>query len=79
MPLECNTDIHNYETRTQHKLCELKTDHEYAKKCLRYDVIKIINNTPALILDKIETQSKWICWIHKTQHAAVLSRNMYNY
>ncbi len=42
---------------TQHKLRELKTDHEYAKKCLRYDVIKIINNTPALILNKIETHS----------------------
>ncbi len=57
LPLECNTDIHYYETRTQHKLCELKTDHEYAKKCLRYDVVKIINNTLALILDKIETHS----------------------
>ena len=57
LPLECNTDIHNYATRIQHKLRELKTDHEYAKKCLRYDVIKIINNTPALILDKIKTHS----------------------
>ncbi len=45
LPLECNIDIHSYETRTQHKLRELKTDHEYAKKCLHYDVIKIINNT----------------------------------
>ncbi len=42
---------------TQHKLCELKTDHQYAKMCLRYDVIKRIYNTPALILDKIETHS----------------------
>ncbi len=60
LPLECNTDIHNYETRTQHKLCDLKTDHEYSKNVPRYDVIKIINNTLALILDKIKTQSKWI-------------------
>ncbi len=29
--------------------------HEYAKKCLRYDLPKVINNTPTAILDKINT------------------------
>ncbi len=79
LPLECNTDIHNYETHTQHKLHELKTDHEYAKKCLRYDVIKIINNIPALILDKIETHSLNGFAGYIKHSAAVLSRNMYYY
>ncbi len=35
----------------------MKTKHEYAKKCIRYNLPKIINNTPAIILEKIHTHS----------------------
>ncbi len=34
LPLNMNTSIHNYETRTQHKIHMLKPNHEYAKNCI---------------------------------------------
>ncbi len=47
--------IHYYETRAQHNIHLNRTKHEYAKECLRYDVPKVINDTPTAILDKINT------------------------
>ncbi len=34
-----------------------RTAHEYANKCIRYDLPVLVNNTPKEILDKIDTRS----------------------
>jgi hypothetical protein len=57
LPLHPNTDTHNYETRTQHNIYHPKTLHEYAKKCIRFNVPKVINGSPAEILIKVSTHS----------------------
>ncbi len=57
MPLQPNSDIHNYETRTQHNIYQPKTKHEYAKHCIRFHIPKTINNSPNSILNKINTHS----------------------
>jgi hypothetical protein len=56
-PINHNTDFHNYTTRAQHHIHPVRTRHEYAKKCIRYHLPKVINDTPAIILDKIDTHS----------------------
>ncbi len=40
-----------------------RTRHEYAKKCWRYDLSKVINDTPAAILDKINTLKGFVDYI----------------
>ena len=57
LPFSYNIDIHSHETRIQNRLHEPKTTHEFAKKCIRYDIVKVVNSTPAIILDKIQTHS----------------------
>ncbi len=58
LPIYFNTDIHHHETRTQHNIHPVKTKHEYAKKkCIHCNLPKIINNTPAIILEKIHKYS----------------------
>ena len=57
MPFNLNTDTHNYFTRQHNELHQPLARHEYAKKCLRFDLPRIINNTPRIILDKIYTHS----------------------
>ncbi len=52
-----SSSIHNYETRTQHKIYMLKPNHEYAKNCTRYDIPTTVNNTPNNIIEKIHTHS----------------------
>ncbi len=57
MLLQTNSDIHNYETQTQHHIYQPKTKHEYAKHCIRFHIPKTINSLPNSILDKINTHS----------------------
>ncbi len=49
--------MHDHETRIQHNIHELKTRHDYAKQCIRFDLPKVINSTPRQILDKIHTHN----------------------
>ncbi len=55
LPMKCINDIHYHATRVQHSIHLNRTKHEYAKKCLCYDLPKVINDTPTTILDKINT------------------------
>ena len=57
MPFNENTSTHNHNTRQQHNIHQPYARHEYAKRCLRFDLPKIINNTPSHILDKASTHS----------------------
>ncbi len=57
LPISPATDTHDYATRTQHNIWLMKTNHEYAKHCIRVNLPKVINSTPSEILDKIYTHS----------------------
>ena len=57
LPFSPNIDIHDYNTRQQLDIHQPVVRHEYAKRSLRFDLPKVINNTPTIILDKIHTHS----------------------
>ncbi len=57
LPLQYNQDIHNHNTRSSQKIHQLKTNHEYAKRCIQNSLPKIVNDTPKCITDKVETHS----------------------
>ncbi len=39
------------------KIHIFRPKHEYAKKCIRYDIPDLVNNTPHTIIEKIYTHS----------------------
>lgn len=57
LPFYSNTETHDHYTRTQDDIHQPFAKHDYAKKCIRYDLPKIINGTPTIILDKVSTHS----------------------
>ncbi len=57
IPLLPNIDTHDNATRTQTNIHQTRTNHEYAKICIRHNLPKTINTTPNCILNKIETHS----------------------
>ena len=56
-PINQNTHIHNHFTRKHNKIHTFRTQHEFAKKCLKYNLPHIINNTPDILKDKVTTHS----------------------
>lgn len=50
-------NIHNYDTRNTQNIYTFRTKHDFAMKCLKYNLPHAINNTPDLIKDKIYTHS----------------------
>ncbi len=56
-PFHPNTETHDHATRIQHNIHEVKTNHTFAKHCVRFDILKIVYVTPNSILDKIHTHS----------------------
>ncbi len=57
MPFDPNSHTHNHNTRQIQDIHQPYAKHEFAKRCLRFDLPHIINNTPNIILDKIHTHS----------------------
>jgi hypothetical protein len=57
LPIMSNRDMHNHATRLQSNIHQIRTNHEYSKSCIKHDIIKVVNNTPTYILDKINTHS----------------------
>ena len=57
LPFNPNTETHGYHTRQQHQIHQPLAKHEYAKRCLRFDLPNLVNNTPDIILDKIHSHS----------------------
>ena len=55
--LKTNHDIHLHNTRPRHNLHITRVKHEFAKRCIRYQLPSEINLTPTLITDKINTHS----------------------
>ena len=52
-----NARVHNYNTRELGCIHTFKVKHEFAKKCLKYNLPKLINDTPKRVKDKINTHS----------------------
>ncbi len=47
--------IHSHATRTEHNIHKMRPNHEYARKCIRYDIPILINNAPIEILETVYT------------------------
>ena len=56
-----NMYIHNHLTHKHNKIHTFRTQHEFAKKCLKYNLPHIINNTPDILKDKVITHT--LCMI----------------
>jgi hypothetical protein len=57
LPIKYNSETHQHYTRIQDNIHVNRTAHQYAKKCIRYDLPVVINSTPRQILTKIEPHS----------------------
>ena len=57
LPIQYNSETHQHHTRIQDNIHVGRTTHEYAKRCIRYDLPMVINKTPREILSKIDTHS----------------------
>ena len=51
-------DLHEYNTRGRQNVRLPGVNHEYAKKCLRYNITRLLDTTPDNILNKVFTHSK---------------------
>ena len=56
-PLQAIKEIHHHNTRHADELHTHRALHMFAEKCLRYNVIRVVNNSPLCILDKLNTHS----------------------
>ena len=52
-----NARVHNYNTRELGCIHTFKVKHEFAKKYLKYNLQKLMNDTPKRVKDKINTHS----------------------
>ncbi len=57
LPIRYNSETHQHRTRIQTNIHVGRTVHEYAKKCIRYNLPILVNNTTREILCKIDTHS----------------------
>ena len=55
--LNQNNQIHQHNTRHRNNIYISRTNHTFAKKCLRHSIPYTVNSTPKCILDKIQTHS----------------------
>ena len=55
LPFDLNETIHNHNTRGHNKIHANIVVHEFAKRCLRYNIIKTVNNSPSSVINKITT------------------------
>ena len=53
IPFVPNRTIHSHETRARNDLYLGKPSHEYARKCIRYDIPKVINKGPSMYKEKL--------------------------
>ena len=57
LPFDLNVTIHNHNTRGHNKIHTNVVIHEFAKRCLRYNIIKTVNNSPSSVINTITTHS----------------------
>ncbi len=47
------TNIHSYATRSQYKIHQWIPMHDYARKCVRYNIPSTVNNNLINIIEKV--------------------------
>ena len=52
-----NQGIHTHNTRNKRNIVFPKIKHEFTRKCIRNQIHNLINNSPRLIIDKMDTHS----------------------
>ena len=52
-----NEDIHDHNTRHKQNVHMFFVKHKFASDCLRYNLVKSINDCPSCIKDKVNTHS----------------------
>ena len=57
IPFVLNRSVHSHNTRDRDELYLTKPHHEYARKCLRYDIPRVINKAPSMYKDKVSSHS----------------------
>ena len=57
LPLFQGSLIHNYNTRGRNKIFVTHVHHTFSKQCIRYELIHILNETPEIVKDKVNTHS----------------------
>ena len=57
MNFKMNNEVHHYSTRISTKLHVSKVKHSFAKRCIRYSLPNLINQSPSCITDKLFTHS----------------------
>ena len=55
--LQHNSDIHHHLTRSSTNLAVIRVNHSFAKKCIRYNLINLLNRTRVCYSEKIYTHS----------------------
>ena len=56
-PLHANKEIHHHNTHHTGDLQTHRALHMFAENCLRYNLIRVVNNSPLCILNKLNTHS----------------------
>ena len=57
LPFYANHEVHDHYTRQQQNLHICVAKHTFAKKCIRYSLPNLINETSSNIIDKVYTHS----------------------
>ncbi len=57
LPFKVNTSTHIHATRIQYSIHQYKPNHVYAKRCIRYDLHRVVRDTSVEIIDKVNTHS----------------------
>ena len=56
-PLHANIEIHHHNTRQADELHTHRALHMFEEKCLRYNLIRVVNSSALCILNKLNTHS----------------------
>ena len=72
-------NIYSHDTRKATNTHTSMTRHEFAKKCLKYNLPHIINDIPELVLENnCYSQFTWVCILLKNVSLTKMSKRMYN-
>ena len=71
--LHANKEIHHHNTRQADELHTHRVLHKFAEKCLRYNLIRVINNSPFCSLNKL-----WFRKLRQTNFCQKIPRHLYN-
>ena len=54
---QANSNLHDHNTRTGHKVHITRVNHAFATTNLRHNIIQTVNNTPENVIEKVFTYS----------------------